>query len=140
MSQKATDTSRDVVLQYCRFLSDRNFEGMRSLVTDDMTWLVPGLKSRLSWAGEYTFDEILPNLVGFLGSLDRFVFTVKNTIVEDNKVSVEAASYGVLNGVVYENLYLMQFVLRARRIASLQEFLDQSRVIDFQERLEVLKA
>jgi hypothetical protein len=139
-STSAGQTSRGVVLDFCRALSSRDFVAMKAMVTDDMTWFVPGLVARVPYAGLFSFDEILPALEGFLGSLDTFSFTVVDTIAEGESVAVEAQSHGVLNGVTYRNSYMMQYKLRDGRIASLKEYLDQSSVAEYMDRVAAVTA
>ncbi|WP_242128726.1 nuclear transport factor 2 family protein [Sphingobium sp. Sx8-8] len=135
--EKADHPGRHVVLAFCDRLSSRDFAGMRALVTDDMTWFVPGRPDRINYAGLFTFDQILPNLEGFLGGLEDFSFSVIDTVAEGDMVVVEARSQGRLNGAIYDNCYLMKYKLRDGRILSLKEYLDHSNVAAFLEQLEI---
>jgi hypothetical protein len=74
---------------------------MEQMVTDDMTWFVPGLSKRIPYAGLFTFAEIRLDLEGCLGTLDEFSFSVIDTVAEGNSVVVEAQSHGVMNRATY---------------------------------------
>jgi hypothetical protein len=48
---------------------------------------------------------------------------------EDDRVSVEAESYGeITNGKTYENIYHFMFVIRDGKVAAIREYMDTEHV------------
>lgn len=132
-TENGPDESRALVLRFCEHLSRREFDEMAALTTEDASWWVVGRPDKVAYGGARSIAEIMPNLRGFLGSLDSFAFTVTGTTAEGNRVAIEAVSHGRLGAREYRNDYLMQYEIDGGHIRSIREFLDHFEVAAFLE-------
>ncbi len=120
----ASESNRATVLTFCECLSRRDFGGMAALVTPDATWWVVGRPDYASYAGLHKVTDVLKILDAFIGTLDEFAFMVDGSIVEGDRVAIEATSSGTKGTARYNNVYLMQYQLRDGKIQSVREFFD----------------
>ncbi|HTE50989.1 MAG TPA: nuclear transport factor 2 family protein [Kofleriaceae bacterium] len=113
-------------------LSASDVAGAMDLMTDDVTWHIPGKKELLPTAGVYDknrlrrlFDRMLSQLVGGLK------MKVVSAIAEGDRVALEVESSGDLqNGREYRQQYHFAITLRDGKIATVHEYLDTLHVHD----------
>jgi uncharacterized protein len=116
---------------FARF-SAGDIAGVMDLMTDDVTWRVPGKPELLATAGVYDknrlrrlFDRMYSQLV------DGLEMTVVGSIAEADRVAVEVESKGDLrNGRQYRQQYHFAITLRDGKIAAVTEYLDTLHVHD----------
>lgn len=100
------------------------------LLADDATWWIAGKPDGLPAAGQYSKERIARLLRNMASQLPNGLkMTVKNLIAEDDKVALEAESYGELqNGRVYNQQYHFLLTVRDGRIKVIKEYLDTQHV------------
>jgi ketosteroid isomerase-like protein len=125
------ENKRTAVDLFARF-SASDIPGVLALMTDDVTWRVPGKPELSPVAGIYNkervkrlFDRMLAQLEGGLH------MNVLGVIAEGNDVAVEVESQGDLrNGRKYRQQYHFLITFRDGRIASVREYLDTHHAFD----------
>lgn len=116
---------------FARF-SAGDIAGVLDLMTDDVTWRLPGKPELLATAGVYDknrlrrlFDRMSSQLV------DGLEMKVVSSIAEGDRVAVEVESKGDLrNGRQYRQQYHFAITLRDGKIAVVHEYLDTLHVHD----------
>jgi ketosteroid isomerase-like protein len=116
---------------FARF-SASDIPGVLGLMTDDVTWRIPGKPEFSRAAGIYDkarlgrlFHRMLEQLEGGLK------MTVVGSIAEGDRVAVEVESSGDLrNGRRYRQQYHFLVILRDGKIASVREYLDTHHAYD----------
>lgn len=131
------ESNRATVIRFAECLSDRDFAGMADLVTADATWWVVGRVDYAPYAGLHRVSDVLQLLVGFVGALDEFVFTVVGTTAEGDRVVLEATSAGKIGAAEYTNTYLMRYELRDAKIRAIREFFDAYSITAYLDQLGV---
>jgi ketosteroid isomerase-like protein/uncharacterized membrane protein len=119
------DNNRTAIALFERF-SASDIPGALALLTDDVTWRVPGKPGESPAAGTYDkrrlqhpFEHMLTQLV------DGLSMTVLSLVSDGDHVSVEAEGRGDLrNGRQYRQQYHFAFTLRDGKIATVREYYD----------------
>jgi ketosteroid isomerase-like protein len=122
---------------FARF-SASDIEGVLSLMTDDVTWRVPGKPELSRAAGTYDknrlrrlFNRMLAELEGGLQ------MTVTGSVAEGDRVAVEVESTGDLrNGRRYRQQYHFLIEFRDGKITAVREYLDTHHAFDVWMRAE----
>lgn len=128
----ACDQANEIVLRFCEHLSERRLDDMFDMMDDNGTWTTVGDPARFAYGGKKDKAAMRGVLTGFLNPMDSFSFTVNSILSDGNEVAVEAASEGEGPGAKrYENLYIMKFVLGGGKVLSVNEFFDQTAVLDY---------
>jgi len=125
------DNKRSAVELFARF-SASDIPGVLDLMTDDVTWRVPGKPELSPVAGIYN-KERLKRLFGrMLAQLEAGLqMTVLGLLAEGNDVAVEVESRGDLrNGRKYRQQYHFLITFRDGKIASVREYLDTHHAFD----------
>jgi len=100
--------------------------GVLALMTEDVTWRIPGKPELSPAAGTYNKERIGKLFRRMLSQLESGLkMTVLSTVAEGDKVAVEVESSGDLkNGRKYRQQYHVAITLRDGKIASVREYLD----------------
>ncbi len=100
--------------------------GVLDLMTDDVTWRVPGKPELSPAAGVYGKERLSRLFHRMLAQLKTGLkMTVLGSIAEGDHVAVEVESSGDLrNGREYRQEYHFLITFRGGRIASVREYLD----------------
>jgi ketosteroid isomerase-like protein len=125
------DNKRSAVELFARF-SASDIPGVLDLMTDDVTWRVPGKPELSPVAGIYN-KERLKRLFGrMLAQLEGGLqMTVLGLLAEGNDVAVEVESQGDLrNGRKYRQQYHFLITFRDGKIAAVREYLDTHHAFD----------
>jgi uncharacterized protein len=119
--------NKALVTRFWETFSAGNYAAAVAMLTDDATWWVAGTTAL---SGTYSKNEFAALLGQVTGMLPNGVsVTPKLLTAEDDRVSVEATSYGeVNNGRTYQNIYHFMFVCRDGKIAAVREYLDTEHV------------
>ena len=116
-----TEANRQTILEFFRRSQDG--EDVMSLLSEDLTWWVPG-----NWAlsGTYSKTELANIFARVFGMLDgRPQFTIHNITAEEDRVAVDASSNGRFkDGGPFGNTYHFLFVLRDDLIVQGKEYMD----------------
>lgn len=127
-----SEQSKAIVLRFCEYLSNRQLEELFAMMHDDASWTTVGDPARFAFGGKKDKATMLNVLMGFLKPMDTFSFTVDSIVAEGGEVAIEATSHGTGPGARrYDNLYILKFVLVADKIQSINEFFDQSAVLEY---------
>jgi len=110
---------------FTRF-SASDIPGVLALMTEDVTWQIPGKPELSPAAGTYNKERIGKLFRRMLSQLESGLkMTVLSTVAEGDKVAVEVESSGDLkNGRKYRQQYHVAITLRDGKIASVREYLD----------------
>ena len=102
------------------------------MLADDAVWTLVGDVRRFRYAGardKAGFSELIKD---FLGSLAEFRFIPNTMTAEDDRVAVEAETFGqTADGKRYHNFYHILFVVRDGKIQNVREFMDPLEVLEF---------
>ncbi len=128
----AMNDSKQIAADLFARFSAGDIAGVLDLMTDDVTWRLPGKPELLATAGVYDknrlrrlFDRMYSQLV------DGLEMTVLSSIAEGDRVAVEVESKGDLrNGRQYRQQYHFAITLRDGKIAVVHEYLDTLHVHD----------
>jgi uncharacterized protein len=125
------DNKRSAVELFARF-SGSDIPGVLDLMTDDVTWRVPGKPELSPVAGIYNKDRLKRLFGRMLAQLEgRLQMTVLCLLAEGNDVAVEVESQGDLrNGRKYRQQYHFLITFRDGKIASVREYLDTHHAFD----------
>jgi uncharacterized protein len=123
------EANKAVVEDFWQTFSAGRYDAALAMLADDATWLVQGTTVL---SGTYTkpqFEALLREVTTQAPNGIRV--TPKLMTAEDDRVSVEAESYGeITNGKTYQNIYHFMFVIRDGKIAAVREYLDTEHVTD----------
>ena len=125
------DNKRSAAELFARF-SASDIPGVLALMTDDVTWRVPGKPELSPVAGIYNKERLERLFNRMLAQLESgFQMTVLGLLAEGNNVAVEVESQGDLrNGRKYRQQYHFLITFREGRIASVREYLDTHHAFD----------
>ncbi len=124
--------NRQVVTELFARFTAGDLDGVMALLTDDVSWRLPGRPELLPTAGLYDkkrlrrlFDRMLSQLPSGLR------MTVVHLLADGDAVAAEVESAGDLaNGRQYRQQYHFLFRLRDGRIATAHEYLDTHHAYD----------
>ncbi len=124
------EENKNLARQFIGRLTANDVAGALDLLADDATWWIAGKPDGLPAAGQYSKERIARLLRNMASQLPNGLkMTVKNLIAEDDKVALEAESYGELqNGRVYNQQYHFLLTVRDGRIKAIKEYLDTQHV------------
>lgn len=116
---------------FARF-SASDIAGVMALLTDDVTWRVPGKPELMPSAGTYDRARLGRLFQRMLSQLeDGLKMTVLDMIAEGDRVAVEVESSGDLkNGRKYRQQYHFVMCFRDGKIAAVREYLDTHHAFD----------
>jgi len=112
--------------------SRRDWDGALSLLSDDVSWRLPGKPERFPSAGIY--DK--PRLKRLFQRMDErletcLVMRVVDVIADGDRLAVEVESSGDLkNGRAYRQQYHFKICLRDGKITTVREYLDTQHSVD----------
>jgi ketosteroid isomerase-like protein len=111
-------------------LSSSDIDGALALMTDDVSWRIPGKKESLPVAGVYNKEQIARLIRRMLEGLTAGLqMTVTSSTCEGDRVSLEVNSRGDLkNGCAYRQEYHFFLEFRDGKIAVVREYLDTQHV------------
>lgn len=125
------DPKRIAAEMFARF-SKSDIDGVLALMTDDVTWRLPGKPELMPTAGVFDKGRLRKLFNRMLSQLkDGLKMTVVSSIAEGDQVSVEVVSAGDLkNGRSYRQEYHFAMTFREGKIASVREYLDTQHAFD----------
>ena len=125
------DNKRSAVELFARF-SASDIPRVLALMTDDVTWRVPGKPELSPVAGIYNKERLRRLFGRMLAQLEGGLqMTVLGLLAEGNDVAVEVESQGDLrNGRKYRQQYHFLITFRDGKIASVREYLDTHHAFD----------
>jgi ketosteroid isomerase-like protein len=120
-----TADARQFVLDFFKELSAGN-PACWDRVAEDATWKLMAKASDYPYDSDYTkasYRKLVEDSVNQFPSGLRF--TITGTTVEDDRVALEAESYGMARtGKLYNNLYHLLVLLENGKIKTVREYLD----------------
>lgn len=122
-----TAENKALVTRFWEAFSAGRMDEALAMLAEDATWWVGGTTAL---SGTYT----KPQFAALLGQVTQQMphgvqVTPTQLTAEDDRVSVEAKSYGeVDNGRVYQNVYHFMMVVRDGHITAVREYLDTEHV------------
>ncbi len=117
------EANKQVALRFFDHLSAGKVEVALALMADSAIWLAPG---RFELSGPKTKTQFV-ELLGMMGAVmpNGMRLTIKGVTAEEDRVAIEAESYGELtNGRVYNNQYHFLIEVREGKIQNIREYAD----------------
>lgn len=127
-----TQRNKHAVAEMFERFTAGDIQGVLALMTDDVTWHVPGKPELSPVAGVYDKARLERLFGRMLGQLkDGLRMKVVSSIAEGDVVAAEAESSADLkNGRLYRQQYHFRIALRDGKIASVREYLDTHHAFD----------
>jgi ketosteroid isomerase-like protein len=124
--------NKQIVTELFSRLSASDVDGVQALLTDDISWRLPGTPELTPTAGLYDKKRLRRLMERMVSQLEHgLAFTVLHLIAEGDSVAAEVESSGDLkNGRKYRQQYHMLFRLRDGRIALVHEYYDTQHAHD----------
>jgi ketosteroid isomerase-like protein len=119
-------TNKEAVQELCARFGRGDVDGVLELMTDDVSWRIPGKPELTPVAGSFDKERLRKLFRRMLSQLENGLqMTVVNAIAEGDVVAAEVESSGDLkNGRKYRQQYHFAIGFRGGRIASVREYLD----------------
>jgi ketosteroid isomerase-like protein len=125
--------SKKLVLDFLEEASSGKVDLAWEKLADDMAWIFMAKASDWPFGQRMTKAEYRQRFIVESASYfpQGLRFTIKDAIAEDDRVAVEAESYGaVSNGRIYNNLYCYRMDLRNGKIQEIREYLDSGYTVE----------
>lgn len=125
------DDNKQLATEFFARFSANDIAGVLDAMTDDATWWIAGKPDQQPAAGAHSKEQIAHLLHNMAGRLKNGLkMTVKGLTAEDDRVAVEAESYGELqNGRIYNQEYHLLMTIRDGKISAVREYLDTQHVV-----------
>jgi ketosteroid isomerase-like protein len=122
-----TESNKNIALKFWENFSAGNYPAALDMLSADATWWVAGSTSLSGTYSKTEFTALLEQVTPL--APDGLTVTPTLLTAEDNRVSVEAKSYGeITNGKTYQNIYHFMMVINAGKIDAVREYLDTEHV------------
>jgi ketosteroid isomerase-like protein len=119
----STEANKKTALKFMESMAAGGFD--ESLLTDDVTWWVPGRGTMSKQDFFALAGSFRPMIKG------KMSLEVRGVTAEGDRVAVEAESYGELNnGKIYNNTYHFLFLFREGKICMSKEYNDSKHAAD----------
>jgi ketosteroid isomerase-like protein len=127
-----TERNKQIAAALFERFSGGDITGVLALMTDDVTWRVPGKPELSPVAGSYGKERLRRLFNRMLAQLDNGLkMTVLGSVSEGDQVAVEVESSGDLrNGRQYRQQYHFLIGFRDGKIAVVREYLDTHHAFD----------
>jgi len=128
-SNDQLEANKAVVRQFWEAFSTSRFDDALALLDASATWWVAGTTDISGTYSKAQFGELVTGIGE--GTEGGIQVTPKNMTAEDDRVSMEAESFGKMkNGKIYNNIYHFQHVLRNGKLLAVREYMDTQHVQD----------
>ena len=119
-------TNKEIAAELFARFSAGDIDGVLALMTDDVSWRIPGKPELSPAAGDYGKERLGRLFRRMLAGLERgLAMSVVGMIAEGDAVAVEVESSGDLrNGRKYRQQYHFLIRFREGKIATVHEYLD----------------
>jgi len=124
------EENKKLVAKFWEHFSKKDYAAAEAMMHDDFTYWIGGDPEQLPCAGLRTKAEIMP-LIRAIGETvpDGIKVIPRRMTAEDDRVAVEAESYGETNkGRVYRNEYHFLMEFRDGKVLAVREYLDTMHV------------
>jgi uncharacterized protein len=131
-----TEESKKIVIKFCEYLSNREYDLMLNLCDNKGTWYMQGRPDGPDltyYSGTQSINEELKQAQKVLNLFTTFKYTITGITGEGERVAIESISEGKgpAEGQIYNNTYMKQFVLKDGKITNIREFLDYFQIIKY---------
>jgi uncharacterized protein len=122
-----TESNKEIVLNFWENFSTGDYPAALEMLRADAIWWVAGSTSLSGKYSKVEFTALLEQIVPLFPN--GLSVTPTLLTAEDDRVSVEATSYGkVTNGKTYQNIYHFMMIIDEGRITAVREYLDTEHV------------
>jgi ketosteroid isomerase-like protein len=118
--------NKQLVLDFWRFFSLGDTDGVAGLMTDDATFTVIGRPGGFEGIGEKSRQDLIDTM-GWIKEVmpNGLVYSIKGMIAEGNMVAAEGESYGLTTtGKAYRGIYHFLFEIEDGKIKAVREYLE----------------
>jgi ketosteroid isomerase-like protein len=128
----ATEQHKQIAAELFSRFTRSDLDGVFALLTDDVTWRIPGKPELTPFAGIYDRKRLRRLFERMLEQLETGLkITVGSSIAEGDHLAIEVESSGDLrNGRRYRQQYHFLLTFRDGKIASVHEYLDTQHAFD----------
>jgi uncharacterized protein len=132
------DQARQFVLDFFAELTSGN-SGCWDRVAEDATWQLMARAQNYPYPANYTKASYRALCEGSAETFpDGLRFTILGTTAEEDRVALEAESYGMTRaGRLYNNVYHLLVLLKNGKIQTAREYLDSGHATEVLERPRV---
>lgn len=124
-----TAENKALVSTFWEKFSAGDFAGATAMLSDDASWWVAGSTDLSGTYSKPEFIALLEQVTPLAPNGLRV--TPSRMTAEDNRVSVEAESYGeISNGKTYRNIYHFMMEIGDGKITNVREFMDTEHVTE----------
>jgi ketosteroid isomerase-like protein len=124
------ETNKSIARQFIDYLRAQDFEGVTSLMSDDMTWwdVMRGTLSNADYLdAAKKFGEFYQTPIQL---------TIHGMTAEEDRVAIELESYVKMKkDLIYNNTYHILLTLKDGKITSVREYLNTKHVMDIVSQL-----
>ena len=123
------ESNKQTVRQFWQAFSESRFEDALDLLDENATWWIAGTTDISGTYSKQQFAELVAGIAE--GAPNGIRVTPKDITAEEDRVAMEAESYGEMSsGKVYNNYYHLQHVVRGGKLLAVREYLDTQHVQD----------
>ena len=100
----SNEANKNLVTAFWQAFSESRYDDALAMMAEDATWWVAGTTALSGTYSKPEFANLLSQVTP--QAPDGIKITIKQLTAEDNRVSMEADSYGeITNGKTYQNIY-----------------------------------
>lgn len=117
--------NKQLVAQFWEAFSAADLDAAAAMLADDFTWWIGGRPEQFPLAGSRSKAAFLELFKSVAAKAENgLTVTPRGWTVDDERIAMEAESYGVFGGRVYNNLYHFLLIIRDGKIQLVKEYLD----------------
>lgn len=123
------ENNKALVCRFWEAFSASRFDDALGLLSDDARWWVAGTTDISGTYSKQEFSELVNGVAE--GTENGVQVTPTLLTAEDNRVSMEATSYGLMrDGREYKNIYHFMHEVDGDRITAVREYMDTEHVTE----------
>lgn len=128
----STKDNKRLVEEFCGHFARSEISDVLAMMADQATWWVNGIPHLFAGSGIKTKSEMAAIWPGLYARLEGALeMTVTGMVAEDDHVAAEVRSHAVTKtGKVYENEYLLLFLIRDGKIVRVKEYTDPMHAVE----------
>jgi ketosteroid isomerase-like protein len=117
------EDNKALVKKFWVAFSESRLDDALAMLADDATWWIGG---ELAISGKYAKPDFVKLVSGIVPEFPKGIQVTPTVLTaEDNRVAMEAVSYGERsNGRIYNNFYHFQHEIRDGKLVAVREYLD----------------
>lgn len=129
MGNTTTEANRRIAHEFFAALNRADSQAIANLYADDGVLWTAGT---LPFSGTFTKAQAIQGMDAILSVFPQGItFTIKGMTAEDDRVAIEAESYGLhVSGRMYHNQYHFLMIIRDGKVVAFKEYMDTQHAHD----------